>query len=138
MGEWPFTFTGVDGRQIAHCVGRAAHDIREGIECSAPEDIRSEMLQALREILLNAMEHGAAFNPEQVVEVRRGAETSARLLRQWIFRRPSSALAWRFSPNTPRYLSQTARLVFLSRSPVQSAELVHPGKGPLDDPAPSA
>ena len=27
------------------------------------------MMQALREILLNAMEHGAAFNPEQVVEV---------------------------------------------------------------------
>ena len=26
-------------------------------------------MQALREILLNAMEHGAAFNPEQVVEV---------------------------------------------------------------------
>jgi anti-sigma regulatory factor (Ser/Thr protein kinase)/ActR/RegA family two-component response regulator len=34
-----------------------------------PEDTRQEMLQAFREILLNAMEHGAAFNPEQVVEV---------------------------------------------------------------------
>lgn len=34
-----------------------------------PTTIREEMLQALREILLNAMEHGAAFNPEQVVEV---------------------------------------------------------------------
>ena len=34
-----------------------------------PEDSRQEMLQAFREILLNAMEHGAAFNPEQVVEV---------------------------------------------------------------------
>ncbi|HEY6413449.1 MAG TPA: ATP-binding protein [Edaphobacter sp.] len=34
-----------------------------------PENIRQEMMQALREILLNAMEHGAAFNPEQVVEV---------------------------------------------------------------------
>ena len=33
------------------------------------KDTREEMLQALREILLNAMEHGAAFNPEQVVEV---------------------------------------------------------------------
>jgi anti-sigma regulatory factor (Ser/Thr protein kinase) len=33
------------------------------------EDTREEMMQALREILLNAMEHGAAFNPEQVVEV---------------------------------------------------------------------
>jgi anti-sigma regulatory factor (Ser/Thr protein kinase) len=34
-----------------------------------PEDTRLEIMQALREILLNAMEHGAAFNPEQVVEV---------------------------------------------------------------------
>jgi anti-sigma regulatory factor (Ser/Thr protein kinase)/CheY-like chemotaxis protein len=34
-----------------------------------PEDARQEMMYALREILLNAMEHGAAFNPEQVVEV---------------------------------------------------------------------
>ena len=34
-----------------------------------PPDLRQEMMQALREILLNAMEHGAAFNPEQVVEV---------------------------------------------------------------------
>ena len=34
-----------------------------------PEDTRQEMMQALREILLNAMEHGAAFNSEQVVEV---------------------------------------------------------------------
>lgn len=34
-----------------------------------PEDTREEMIQAFREILLNAMEHGAAFNPEQVVEV---------------------------------------------------------------------
>jgi anti-sigma regulatory factor (Ser/Thr protein kinase) len=34
-----------------------------------PDDTRAEMLHALREILLNAMEHGAAFNPEQVVEL---------------------------------------------------------------------
>jgi anti-sigma regulatory factor (Ser/Thr protein kinase) len=34
-----------------------------------PLDTREEMMQALREILLNAMEHGAAFNPVQVVEV---------------------------------------------------------------------
>src|ERR1700759_2742426 len=34
-----------------------------------PEDTREGMMQAFREILLNAMEHGAAFNPEQVVEV---------------------------------------------------------------------
>lgn len=34
-----------------------------------PEGTRQEMMYALREILMNAMEHGAAFNPEQVVEV---------------------------------------------------------------------
>jgi anti-sigma regulatory factor (Ser/Thr protein kinase)/CheY-like chemotaxis protein len=34
-----------------------------------PDDARQETMQALREILLNAMEHGAAFNPEQVIEV---------------------------------------------------------------------
>jgi DNA-binding NarL/FixJ family response regulator len=33
------------------------------------EETRQEMMYALREILINAMEHGAAFNPEQVVEL---------------------------------------------------------------------
>jgi anti-sigma regulatory factor (Ser/Thr protein kinase) len=39
------------------------------LSAQLPKDTREEMMQALREILLNAMEHGAAFNPEQVVEV---------------------------------------------------------------------
>jgi len=39
------------------------------LNAQLPDDIRQEIMQALREILLNAMEHGAAFNPEQVVEV---------------------------------------------------------------------
>jgi anti-sigma regulatory factor (Ser/Thr protein kinase) len=34
-----------------------------------PQDTRVDVMQAFREILLNAMEHGAAFNPEQVVEI---------------------------------------------------------------------
>ena len=34
-----------------------------------PENTRQDIMQALREILMNSMEHGAAFNPEQVVEV---------------------------------------------------------------------
>src|SRR3954447_6408768 len=34
-----------------------------------PENTRQEIMVALREILMNAMEHGAAFNPEQVIEV---------------------------------------------------------------------
>jgi anti-sigma regulatory factor (Ser/Thr protein kinase)/ActR/RegA family two-component response regulator len=46
-----------------------------------PEDTKQEIIQALREILLNAMEHGAAFNPEQVVEV-----TAIRTARTMVFR----------------------------------------------------
>jgi DNA-binding response OmpR family regulator len=34
-----------------------------------PEETRNDMMQAFREVLMNAMEHGAAFNAEQVVEV---------------------------------------------------------------------
>ncbi len=34
-----------------------------------PETARHEIMLALREILMNAMEHGAKFNPDQVVEV---------------------------------------------------------------------
>jgi anti-sigma regulatory factor (Ser/Thr protein kinase) len=34
-----------------------------------PENKRQEIMLALREILLNAMEHGARFNPDQLVEV---------------------------------------------------------------------
>lgn len=45
-----------------------------------PQDSRQEILQAFREILLNAMEHGAAFNPEQVVEV-----TGVRTERSMVF-----------------------------------------------------
>lgn len=34
-----------------------------------PQETRLDVMQAFREILLNAMEHGAAFNPDQVVEI---------------------------------------------------------------------
>ena len=44
------------------------------------EDTRQEMMYALREILMNAMEHGAAFNPEQVVEL-----TAVRTARSMVF-----------------------------------------------------
>jgi anti-sigma regulatory factor (Ser/Thr protein kinase)/ActR/RegA family two-component response regulator len=39
------------------------------LSAQLPEDTKHETMQGLREILLNAMEHGAAFNPDQVVEV---------------------------------------------------------------------
>lgn len=39
------------------------------LNAQLPEDALQGTMQAFREVLLNAMEHGAAFNPEQVVEV---------------------------------------------------------------------
>jgi anti-sigma regulatory factor (Ser/Thr protein kinase) len=45
-----------------------------------PSSTRMEMLQALHEILLNAIEHGAAFNPEQVIEV-----TAVQTARAFVF-----------------------------------------------------
>jgi anti-sigma regulatory factor (Ser/Thr protein kinase)/ActR/RegA family two-component response regulator len=50
------------------------------LSAQLPEQTRLEMMQAFREILLNAMEHGAAFNPEQVVEV-----TAVRTARSMVF-----------------------------------------------------
>ena len=50
------------------------------LSAQLPEDTRQEMMLALREILLNAMEHGAAFNPEQVVEI-----TAVRTARALVF-----------------------------------------------------
>jgi len=50
------------------------------LSAQLPAGTREEMLWALREILLNAMEHGAAFNPEQVVEV-----TGVRTARSMVF-----------------------------------------------------
>jgi anti-sigma regulatory factor (Ser/Thr protein kinase) len=45
------------------------------LSAQLPEFARQETMHALREILLNAMEHGAAFNAEQVVEVT-GVQTA--------------------------------------------------------------
>ena len=50
------------------------------LSAQLPEDTRAETMHALREILLNAMEHGAAFNPEQVIEV-----TAVRTARSMVF-----------------------------------------------------
>jgi anti-sigma regulatory factor (Ser/Thr protein kinase) len=51
------------------------------LSAQLPEDAKHDILQALREILLNAMEHGAAFNPDQSVEV-----TAIRTARAMVFR----------------------------------------------------
>jgi anti-sigma regulatory factor (Ser/Thr protein kinase) len=51
------------------------------LSAQLPDDARQEIVQAFREILLNAMEHGAKFNPEQVVEVN-----AIRTARTMVFR----------------------------------------------------
>src|SRR5271170_6592017 len=51
------------------------------LSAQLPADAKHEIIQALREILLNAMEHGAAFNPDQSVEV-----TAIRTARSMVFR----------------------------------------------------
>jgi DNA-binding NarL/FixJ family response regulator len=51
------------------------------LSAQLPEDARQEIVQAFREILMNAMEHGAKFNPEQVVEVN-----AIRTARSMVFR----------------------------------------------------
>jgi anti-sigma regulatory factor (Ser/Thr protein kinase) len=50
------------------------------LNAQMPDDAREELMQAVREILLNAMEHGAAFNPEQVIQV-----TAVRTARSLVF-----------------------------------------------------
>ena len=52
----------------------------KGLSAQLPEDTRQGLMFAFREILLNAMEHGAALNPEQVVEV-----TAIRTARALVF-----------------------------------------------------
>ena len=51
------------------------------LSAQLPVDARQEIIQAFREILMNAMEHGAKFNPEQVVEVN-----AIRTARTMVFR----------------------------------------------------
>ena len=51
------------------------------LSAQLPEDAKQEIIQAFREILMNAMEHGAKFNPEQVVEVH-----AIRTARTMVFR----------------------------------------------------
>jgi DNA-binding NarL/FixJ family response regulator len=51
------------------------------LSAQLPDDAKQEIIQAFREILMNAMEHGAKFNPEQVVEVN-----AIRTARTMVFR----------------------------------------------------
>jgi anti-sigma regulatory factor (Ser/Thr protein kinase) len=60
---------GISSRKLPARQAERLMTFAKELSAQLPEDTRLEILQALREILLNAMEHGAAFNPEQVVEV---------------------------------------------------------------------
>jgi len=67
----------------ANCVMLTAERLMtfaKELNARVPAETRQEMLQALREILLNAMEHGAAFNPEQVIYI-----TAVRTARAMVF-----------------------------------------------------
>jgi len=86
-----------------------------------PEDSRHESMQALREILLNAMEHGAAFNPEQVVEV-----TAVRTKRSMVFyvRDPGAGFRREALDNTAPADPEEAPVAHVEK---REAEGVRPG-----------
>ena len=65
------------------------------LSAQLPEDTRQDAMLALREILMNAMEHGAAFNPEQVVEV-----TAVRTVRAMVFYVRDPGAGFRFESMT--------------------------------------
>ena len=77
------------------------------LQSSAPDESRDLLIAAFRELLVNAMEHGAGFDPEKVVEV-----TAARTHRAIVFHfkdpgTGSIAPIWRTPPrraNRTRYL----------------------------------
>jgi DNA-binding NarL/FixJ family response regulator len=67
----------------AHCRLTTAERLmtfERELSARLPEKMRREMMQAFREILMNAMEHGAAFDPGQMVEV-----TAIRTARSFVF-----------------------------------------------------
>jgi anti-sigma regulatory factor (Ser/Thr protein kinase)/ActR/RegA family two-component response regulator len=51
----------VSAERVVHFLGELRSEI--------PEEVRDDVMLALREILLNAMEHGGGFDPRQVVEI---------------------------------------------------------------------
>ena len=50
------------------------------LQSSAPDESRDLLIAAFRELLINAMEHGAGFDPEKVIEV-----TAARTSRAIVY-----------------------------------------------------
>jgi anti-sigma regulatory factor (Ser/Thr protein kinase) len=73
------------------------------LSAQLPEDTRQDIMQAFREILLNAMEHGATFNPEQVVEV-----TGVRTGRAMVFYVRDPGAGFRRESLTPAAIANQA------------------------------
>ena len=71
------------------------------------DDMRDAILVSFREIVLNAMEHGAAFNPEQMIEV-----TAVRTRRSFVFyvRDPGSGFSEE-PPGTDRIVDPADGLI---------------------------
>jgi light-regulated signal transduction histidine kinase (bacteriophytochrome) len=74
------------------------------LSAQLPDDTQQETMHGLREILLNAMEHGAAFNPEQVVEV-----TAVRTGRALVFYVRDPGAGFRRESLTPRGYCKSPR-----------------------------
>lgn len=71
------------------------------------DDMRDEIMLGFREILLNAMEHGAAFNPEQMIEV-----TAVRTRRSFVFYVRDPGSGFRHEPlGTDRIANLTDDLI---------------------------
>ena len=71
------------------------------------DDMRDAILISFREILLNAMEHGAAFNPEQMIEV-----TAVRTRRSFVFYVRDPGSGFRHDPlGTDRIADPTDGLI---------------------------
>jgi len=98
------------------------------LSAQLPDDTRQETMQGLREILLNAMEHGAAFNPEQVVEV--AAVRTGRALVFYV-RDPGAGFDVAAVPNPldeNNLLKQSGRGVFLINQLMDTVEFTQEGR----------
>ena len=101
------------------------------LRSDVPETDRDNLLFAFREMLLNAMEHGAGFDPEKVVEV---AAIRTRRAIVYYFSDPAADFRrrlWRMprSPMRPPILSRT--WIAVRRWPCEPADSVFCSSGSL-------
>jgi anti-sigma regulatory factor (Ser/Thr protein kinase) len=76
----------------------------EELSAQLPANPRQEVMQALYEVLLNAMEHGAAFNPEQVIEV-----TAVRTKRAFVFYLRDPGSGFRLESIRPETIAESSK-----------------------------